>query len=200
VNVDEPVSPSEVSGLLAEIRGGDERAWERLVERVYPEMHSLAQREMRREAPDHVLQTTALVHEAWVKLVQDPHERFEHRFHFFAAAARAMRRVLIDEARRRKAQKRSGAGARLSISSVIDDAHGGDVQDDVEKIEAVHTALQALEALEAHRDKARLVELRFFGGLTNEEAATVLGRSLASVKRDWEFARAWLQRHMERAG
>jgi RNA polymerase sigma factor (TIGR02999 family) len=194
-----PDSSSRVTSTLAEIRGGRAEAWERLVELVYPDLRALAHRQMAEERVGHVLQTTALVHEAWMKLVQDPSERMASRLHFYSAAARAMRRILVDEARRRKAQKRGGGGPVLSITSVLDEAPRADTQggakDDVELLER---ALEAFQQREGQRDKGRVVELRFFAGLTNEEVAEVLGVSVATVKRDWEFARAWLRREMER--
>jgi RNA polymerase sigma factor (TIGR02999 family) len=133
--------------------------------------------------------------------VENEAERLENRAHFFGAAARAMRRILVDEARRRRAQKRGGGRLPLSISQVLEaepllEGEGDEALD----IELLHRALEALEAKPAQRAKSKIVELRFFVGLTNEQAAEVLGVSLATVKRDWEFARAWLRREIDRLG
>jgi RNA polymerase sigma factor (TIGR02999 family) len=194
-------APLEVSVLLAEIQAGNKSAWDALIARVHADLHELAHQHMARERGWHSLQTTALVNEAYVRLVENEAERLENRAHFFGAAARAMRRILVDEARRRRAQKRGGGRLPLSISQVLEaepllEGEGDEALD----IELLHRALEALEAKPAQRAKSKIVELRFFVGLTNEQAAEVLGVSLATVKRDWEFARAWLRREIDRLG
>ena len=192
-------APLDVTLLLSAIQAGNQRAWEPLLARVHAELHQLAHASLSNEHAWHALQTTALVNETYLKLVADSSERFENRAHFFSAAARAMRRILVDEARRRKALKRGGGRMPLSISQVLEAAQLVDEpRDEIEQVELVHRALENFEGKSSQRDKARLVELRFFVGLTNEQSAEVLGVSLATVKRDWDFARAWLRREMER--
>lgn len=187
-----------ITAALAEVERGDATAWDRLVELVYPQLRALAARELRGERVRDLLNTTALVHEAWAKVAGDASERMESRTHFFAAAARAMRRVLVDDARRRKAQRR-GEGARpVAIDSVIANELALAPRDADDELELLDCALERLAERANGRDKSRVVELRFFAGLTNEQVAEVLGVSPATVKRDWEFARAWLRREMER--
>jgi RNA polymerase sigma factor (TIGR02999 family) len=189
----------DVSVLLAEIQAGKHEAWDALIARVYSDLHALAHQQMEGERDWHVLQTTALVNEAYLRLVHDPSERMANRSHFFGAAARAMRRVLVDEARHRKALKRGGGRLPLSISQLMDQEQVIDApRDDFDDLELLDRALKSFENKPSQRDKSKIVELRFFVGLTNEQAADVLGLSVATVKRDWEFARAWLRREIER--
>ncbi len=187
---------SEVTQLLARVRAGERDAWSELLARVETELHRLAHLQMEDERTGHLLQTTALVNEAFLRLVRSP-GTCEHRGEFFAVAASAMRHVLVDEARRRKSLKRGGGAHALTISQLAEvpaDAEGGELD-----LEAVDRALASLENDARHAKKSKLVELRFFAGLTLEETADVLGVSLATVKRDWEFARAWLKRELTRA-
>jgi len=175
---------SDVTQLLEAIRHGDTRAGEELLTLVYSELRALARAKMAREQPSHTLQPTALVHEAWLRLGE---ARFENRAHFFGAASEAMRRILIERARRKLAARR-GAGA--------DHVDAGDIEiaapSKDEELLAVHEALEALAVHDAR--KAELVKLRYFVGLTIEQAAEVLGISVPTAKRDWTYARAWLYR------
>ena len=177
--------PGDVARILGAIRNKEPRAAEELLPLVYGELRKLAAQRMAREAPGHTLQPTALVHEAWLRLAGSQQEQWHGRGHFFAAAGEAMRRILIDKARRKVAQKR-GAGAEqvdlqgLEISSPADD----------EQLLAVNEALDRFATREP--EKAELVKLRFFVGLKIEEAAELLGISEATAKRWWVYARAWL--------
>ena len=179
---------SDVTRLLAAIQHGDTRAGEELLPLVYAELRQLARAKMAREQPGHTLQPTALVHEAWMRLGD---QRFENRAHFFGAAAEAMRRILIDRARQKLAAK-NGAGAEHLDADGIEIAAPTEKEDE---LLAVHEALDALATHDAR--KAELVKLRYFAGLTIDEAADVLGISAPTAKRDWTYARAWLFRAMQ---
>ena len=190
-----------VTALLADVSSGSEGAWNRLLKVVYRELHAMAHSAMRRERPGHTLQTTALVNEAYMRLVHGSDQGWENRSYFFSVAATAMRRILVDSARSRKAVKR-GEGQRPLPLDEMDGAEpqsaaGGALFDD---LEALDRALDRLGSQPVHKRKCTIVELRFFVGLTVEQTAEVLGLSAATVARDWEFTRAWLQRDMERAG
>lgn len=179
-------SPEEqMTALLAQWRLGDPAAGERLMQRVYQELRSLAAYYLRQERPDHTLQPTALVHEMYLRLMASPPAAWQDRAHFFAVAARQLRRVLVNYARDRQAGKRGGKQFKLALS----DVHGL-AEPQNEDFRMVDEALERLEKLD-HRS-AQVVELRFFGGLKEAEIAEVLGISVATVKRDWDFARAWL--------
>ena len=182
----------EVTRLLQEWSGGESAALERLAPLVYAELRRLARRAMGRERSDHTLEATALAHEAFVRLLPQQEVSWQSRAHFFAIAARMMRRVLTDYARQRAAERRPPASARVTLTGVA--AAIGEVPDP--DALAIHQALERLAALEAR--PAEIVQLRFFGGLTNEEIAHVLDLSLATVERDWKFARAWLRRELAR--
>lgn len=182
----------EVTDLLNRVGGGDATAAERLLSVVYDELRSLAASHMRRERVEHTLQPTALVHEAYLRLVNERSSEWKNRSHFFGIAAQAMRRVLLDHARARGRAKRS-SGARVDIG----DAQAPSQPDALDVI-AVDDALHQLEALDARA--AKVVEARFFGGLSVEETAEALGIGTATVKRDWSFARAFLQRALDSAG
>ncbi|HEX6048449.1 MAG TPA: ECF-type sigma factor [Gemmatimonadaceae bacterium] len=175
---------SDVTALLA-TTAGDETTLERLVPLLYDELRELAHRALARERREHTLQTTALVHEAYLKLVDDTKVTRQGRAYFFAAAARAMRQVLVDQARRRNAEKRGGGVAASSLD---------DNQIGVDGFEAELLDLdRALDQLaERNPRHARVVECRFFGGLSVEETADALGTSPRTVKYDWALARAWL--------
>ena len=179
----------EVTELLRAWSAGDRSALDRLVPLVYGELRRIAARARRREPPGQTLQTTALVHEAYLRLVGQGRARFEGRAQFFAVAAQAMRRILVDQARRRLAGKRGG-GRPMQLAEGFDVP----VPDDAEVL-AVDAAVLALQTVDA--DLAHLVELRFFGGLTVEECATALGVSPATIGREGAAARAWLQRELE---
>jgi len=158
---------------------------------VYAELRRIAAREMRREKPGRTLQTTALVHEAYLRLLKDASLSFENRAHFLGIAARAMREILIEHARARSARKRGGGAVRLTVDDLVAPAPSIDVL-------ALDEALQRLARLDERH--ARVVELRYFGGLSVEETASALGVSPATVKRDWTLARAWLFREMTGSG
>src|SRR3954466_9983531 len=170
-----------VTELLARFRAGDDAAEPELAELVYAELHRMAQRYMRRERPGHTLQPSALVNEAYMKLVDQRDVDWQNRAHFFAIAAQVMRRVLLDDARRRLRDKRGGGAVQVSIDEVTVGAAAAGI--DTLDLIAVDRALRELEALDP--DQARIVELRFFGGLTVEETGAVLGISPATVKREW---------------
>jgi RNA polymerase sigma factor (TIGR02999 family) len=187
-----PSEPADVTGLLLAWGRGDRSAADRLVPAVYDELHRQAERAMRHEGDEHTLQATALVHESYLRLVDQRQVEWRNRAHFFAIASTVMRRITVDHARARLASKRGGGATQISLSDAArDDAAGG--SDDVDLL-ALHEALERLAALDA--DQARLVELRYFGGLTIEETAEALGVSPATVKREWASARAWLRREL----
>ncbi|MEM7231908.1 MAG: sigma-70 family RNA polymerase sigma factor [Planctomycetota bacterium] len=176
---------SEITRLLDAVRDGDPAAQEALLAHVYNELRELARAKMARERPGNTLQATALVHEAWLRLGD---QRFNNRAHFFGAAAEAMRRILIERARRRLAEKRGGGAGPERVEPC-------EIATAPEKEAELIIVHDALEALEAHdRRKAELVKLRYFVGLTFEQAAKVLEVSVPTVKRDWTYARAWLHR------
>ncbi len=190
-----PESPQEeVTRILEEIQQGDESAVRRLFPLVYEELRRMAAAYLGRERPGHTLQPTALVHDAFLKLVGREEGQFAGRGQFFAVAARAMRRILIDHARSRKAAKRGGGAARLSLDGALD----APAPDRDLWLVALDEALERLAVVDPRQ--ARVVELRFFGGLTIDETARVLEVSAATVERDWAMARAWLHREMTRGG
>jgi RNA polymerase sigma factor (TIGR02999 family) len=176
---------SDVTRILQSIASGQKQAASDLLPLVYEELRKLAAGKMAREAPGQTLQPTALVHEAWLRLVGNQGASWEGRRHFFGAAAEAMRRILIDNARRKHAQRHGGALQRVDILEFDLAAPAPD-----EALLALNDALEAFAALD--KPKAELVKLRYFAGLTLEEAAGALGISLATAKRWWTFARAWL--------
>ena len=177
---------AEVTELLARWKLGDAHALDALMPVVYTELYRLARLQMRRERPDHTLQPTALVHEAYMRLVSSSDAGFENRSHFYGAAAQAMRRILVDHARQRNALKRARPEGRVSLDET---PHSVDLRLD---LVALDVALQRLG--EIAPAAARVVELRYFGGLSIDETAAVLGVGAATVKRHWTFARAWLHR------
>jgi RNA polymerase sigma factor (TIGR02999 family) len=186
-----PPDSGEITALLAQWRTGDPHAAQRLVPIIYGELRALADRYLRRERADHTLQATALAHEAYVRLVGQ-HATWENRAHFFGVAAALMRRILVDHARRKRAGKRGGPQPRVPLDERIDI----DDQRSVELI-ALDDALKSLAGLDPQH--ARIVELRFFTGLTFDEIAAVLGVSESTVKREWRLARAWLERELSAA-
>jgi len=184
-------SPGNVTRLLAEISKGDATAQDRLIEVVYDELHRVAAGYMRRERPDHTLQATALVHEAYLRLVpQDV--SWQSRGHFLAIAAKQMRRILLDHARRKAAARREGERKRLSLDDAVELA-----LKEPQDLIFVDEALTALAR--EHGRKARIVELRFFGGRTEEEISKILGISVETVRRDWRFSKAWLAAELRQA-
>lgn len=182
-------SSPNVTELLAAWSLGDQAALEALTPLVHQELHRLAARYMAGERPGHILQATALVNEAYVRLVDWKDVRWQNRAHFFAMAAQIMRRVLVDVARTRDRAKRGRGQVHVSLSEAADVAAVKDVD-----LVALDDAMKSLEALDTRQ--SRVVELRFFGGLTLEETALVLGVSVATVRRDWSLARAWLYRQL----
>lgn len=183
----------EVTQLLEDLAEGEDHAADRLIPVVYDELRRLAGSYMANERPDHTLQPTALVHEAYFRLVGQRDVRWRNRAHFFAVAATAMRRLLIDHARRHRAEKRGG-GRRVTLSHELADDGGTEILD----VLALEEVLARLEELD--RRQAKVVELRFFGALEVEEVAEVLGVSPATVKRDWRHARAWIRRELRGRG
>lgn len=187
----------EITELLRAWGGGDADASEALARHVYDELRRQARRALRREEAGHTLQPTALVHEAWLRLDAQHDVHWESRTQFFAIAARMMRRVLVDHARTRRAAKRGGAAAAITLGAVdhetLPDARDGSVLDPVDLV-ALDDALSRLATLDPQ--KARLVELRYFAGLSIPEAAEALGISAATVGREWAVARIWLRREI----
>lgn len=180
----------EVTELLIRWRDGDQEALDALMPLVYRQLHDLAHRYLQRERSDHTLRSTALVHEAYLRLVGQKPLDTENRTHFIAIAARLMRQILVDYARSHRAAKR-GASCKVQLEEALalPQPKGTDVVE-------LDDALQQLAQID--EQQSRIVELRFFGGLTTEETARVLGVSPATVKRDWSVARAWLSRQMRR--
>src|SRR5262245_11021982 len=182
-------APGKVTQLLLAWGDGDSTALDRLIPFVYQELHRLASRHLRRERPAHTLQTTALVHEAYLRLVDQKRAQWQNRVQFYAVAAEAMRRVLVDYARRRKYAKR-GRG----IPAVSLDEAAAVTKERAEEGVALDDALKSLAKIDAR--KSQIVELRYFGALRLEETAEALGVAPGPVKRDWTLAKAWLRREM----
>jgi RNA polymerase sigma factor (TIGR02999 family) len=178
-------SMSDATLLLAKVQQGDPKAADELLELVYQQLRQLASRKMARELPGQTLQPTALVHEAWLRLVGSENPSFENRAHFFSAAAEAMRRILIDRARRRRTRRHGGGYERVDFEECDLVAPQAD-----DELLAVHEALDKLAG--EYPVQAEVVKLRYFGGRTNEEVAQILDISLSTVKNYWAFARAWL--------
>lgn len=183
-----PSQPDTVTGLLQDWGRGDTAALDRLVPLVYGELRRLAASFLARERPDHTLQPTAVVHEAYLRLVDQRSVSVQDRSHFLAIAARVMRQILVDHARSRNAAKRGGGRPTLALDDTVLSG-----ERDAELV-ALDQALSSLGALDERQ--SRIVELRFFGGLSIEETANAVGVSPATVKREWESARAWLRREM----
>ena len=176
---------SSLSGLVAQARNGDAKASAALIDTVYPELRRLAHHYLAGERPEHTLQTSDLVHEAWLRLFSSEEVSVNDRAHLVALMATQMRRALVDYARHRNAAKGPGSGVRVSLTGANDVGVGPD-----EDVLALDQALEAREAVDPRA--VRVVEMRFFGGLAETEAAQALGVSVATLKRDWTFARAWL--------
>ena len=185
-------APRDVTQLLVAWGNGSTDAGDELLAAVYAELHSQAARAMRREAVDHTLQATALVHEAYLRLIDQRRVQWRNRAQFFGVAAQLMRRILVDHARGRDAAKRGGGIATITLEDV--DAAAERSTNDVVDILALHDAIEKLAALDP--DQARVVELRYFGGMSIEETAEVMDISPATVKREWAVARAWLKREL----
>jgi len=180
----------QITELLLAWNAGDEQALERLMPLVHDELHRLAHRYMAGERSDHPLQTTALVNEAYVRLVDSSRVRWQNRAHFFAVSAQLMRRILVDFARARQKLKRGGDAVRVTFDEALSISHQPNVA-----LIALDDALKALAALDER--KSRVVELRFFGGLSVDETAAVLKVSSITVMRDWAMAKAWLLRELD---
>lgn len=185
------LSSQQVTDLLRAWSDGDQTALEQLMPLVYTELHRLAKRYMRRERSGLTLQTTALINEAYLRLIERSHTRWENRAHFFAISAQLMRQILVDFARSRRTRKRGGEEFQVSLGEAL----AVPVKRDVDLV-ALDDALAALAAIDAR--KSRIVELRFFGGLSEEETAAVLKISPATVRRDWKVAKVWLLRELKR--
>jgi len=188
--MDEPsVSPHKVTQLLQQWSRGDDAALAGLTPLVYEELRRLAHHYMEGQRPDHTLQTTALVNEAYLRLAGQTNPRWQNRAHFFAVAARAMRQILVSYARSNCAQKRGGGGVRVELdeAAILSPEQSKEIVD-------LHEALERLGTLDSR--KAQVVELKFFGGLNYDEMAEVLKISRVTVRRDWEFARVWLYKEL----
>jgi RNA polymerase sigma factor (TIGR02999 family) len=185
----ESESSESVTALLLNWRQGDQAAAEKLISTIYDQLRRMAQRHLRDERRGHTLQPTALVHELYLKLFQGEPIDWQNRTHFFAVAAQQLRRIVVNHARDRQAQKRGGKRLKVSLSEV-----NGLAQPQDQDLLELDQALSRLEEVDARA--ARVIELRFFAGLTEVEAAEALDISLATLKRDWAFGRAWLLRHL----
>ena len=181
--------PTQVTRLLNLASGGDRESLDRVFQIVYEELKQLARRQRPGSRSGHSIHTTALVHEAYLKLVDSNSSGFESRSHFFGVAAKAMRSILVDHARARKAQKRGGERTRVPLDDALDQLSERDMD-----VLSVNDALGRLGKIDERKEQ--VVELRFFAGLGNDETAQVLGISHDTVQRDWNFARAWLRREL----
>jgi RNA polymerase sigma-70 factor (ECF subfamily) len=180
----------EITALLRQWKSGDQKALDKLTPLVYDELHHLAHQYINRERADHTLQTTALVNEAYLRLVKQSDVNWESRAHFFAVSARVMRHILVDYARQHGAAKRGG-----EFQEVVLDGEALLSSDRAAGLVALDEALQALH--EIHPRQSKVVELRYFGGLNNREASRVMNVSEATIERDWRFAKAWLYRELQ---
>jgi RNA polymerase sigma factor (TIGR02999 family) len=185
------IGSKNVTQLLIDWNGGDKTALEKLLPMIYQELHLLASRYLRRERPNHTIQATALVNEAYLRLIDQKQVQWQNRAHFFAIAAQMMRRILINYARDQHAAKRGGYTIKVSLNEAIGLANTEDLD-----LIALDEALDKLALTDLR--KSRLIELWFFAGLTLEETAEVLDISLATAKRDWTLARAWLYRAIKK--
>ena len=186
------LSSSDITQLLSKWQEGDEQALNDLVLIVYPQLRHLAHQHIRKERSDHTLQSTALVHEAYLRLEKQGALKFENRSHFLAICSQLMRQILVEYARGRRAAKRDG-GIKLALEGIVAAAKSRGTD-----LIALDDALTQLAKLDTQQ--ARIVELRFFGGLSIEETAVVTGVSTATVKRDWAAARVWLYRELNKTG
>jgi RNA polymerase sigma factor (TIGR02999 family) len=189
---DSTPAPAHVSQLVEEASRGKAEAMAELLPVVYQELRRVAAGYLRREKPGQTLQATALVHEAYLRLLREQHVSWQNRAHFCAIAANSMRQILVERARARNAAKRGGGFHRITLDDALAPAETPGID-----VEALDQALARLAQLDA--DQARLVELRYFGGLTIEETAEVLGVSPATVKRSWTVAKAWLKKEIDQA-
>jgi RNA polymerase sigma factor (TIGR02999 family) len=181
--------PNEITGQLLAWRAGDAAALEQLIPVVYQELHTMAERYLRGESSGHTLQPTALVHEAYLRLIDQTQVEWQNRAHFFGVAAQMMRRILVDHAKAKHRDKRGGGIANLALDEALD--YGSERASD---LVALDDALQTLKTFDER--KSRVVELRYFGGLSIEETAHVLDISPQTVMRDWNMAKAWLHQQL----
>jgi len=184
-------SSNQVTELLVRWRGGDREALDTLMPLVYAELRRLAKSYLQRERPNHTLQSTALVNEAYVRLIGQNLPQWQNRAHFFGVAAQLMRQILVDYARSHRADKRGGGAFKLTLGDAAEQAQPIDID-----LVALDDALKTLAEIDPQQ--GRIVELKFFAGLTNEDASEILGISTSTVKRDWVTARAWLFRELDR--
>ena len=182
----------DVTRFLVDLQSGRPDASSQLIPLVYEELHRLARHQMRQERADHTLQATALVHEAYLRLVNQSDRTWQNRAHFIGVAAQVMRRILVDYARARRTAKREGMLQRVPLEEPL-----LFTEEQSEELVAMNEALERLAQIDARQ--SRVVELRFFGGLTVDETAEALGMSSKTVKRDWSMARAWLYREMDKS-
>jgi len=185
--------PDEITRLLADWSQGDKTALDKLTPLIYEELRRLAHHYMSRERPGHTLQTTALVNEAYVRLINRKDVHWQNRAHFFAIAAQLMRTILVDHARQHGYAKRGGGARKISLDEVAIVSH--DRSEEVVELDEALTRLTGFDPLQG-----RIVELRFFGGLTIKQTAEVLDLSPATIKREWHTARAWLFRELDKSG
>ena len=183
-------APHQVTLLLHSWSKGDREALDQLLPLVYEELRRQAARYLRQERADHTLQATALIHEAYLRLVDQRSVEWQNRAHFFAIAARLMRQILVDHARRHEAAKRGGSAIKVPVEEAAASGAGRDIN-----LVALDAALDKLAEIDA--EQSRIVELRYFSGLTIEETAEVMGISAATVKREWQVAKAWLRREIK---
>jgi RNA polymerase sigma factor (TIGR02999 family) len=188
----ESASPPDITQMLQEWSDGKDEVLNQLMPLVYEELHRQAARYLRRERQDHTLQTTGLIHEAYLKLVDQREVKWQSRTHFFAIASQAMRRILVDYARTRQRAKRGGDDVRVSLTAAEKIASDNKPMDLI----ALDEALTRLAAID--QQSARVVELRYFSGLSLEETATILKISRATAAREWSMAQAWLRRELTR--
>ncbi len=186
-------APREVTQLLIDWSNGDQNAFEKLLPLVYSELRRLAARHLARERRNHTLQSTAVVHEAYLRLIDQNRVQWKNRAQFFGVASQMIRRILVDHARSHQAAKRGSGAIKLSLDEAMAVPGGKDLD-----LVALDDALRSLAEMD--EQQARIVELRFFGGLSIEETAEVIGVSPATVKRDWAMAKAWLYRELMRGG
>lgn len=189
---DAPVrgSSDDITGLLLQWSSGDADALDRLMPIIYEECRRIAAQQLQREHRDHTLDPTAVVHELYLRLIDQRRATWANRTHFFAIAAQLMRRILVDYARARGARKRGGAALLVSLDAAADTPNDSPAEDVI----AIDDALERLAEIDT--DQVRIIELRFFGGLTVEDTARVVGRSPRTVKREWQLAKAWLYREL----
>ncbi|MGQ0814153.1 MAG: sigma-70 family RNA polymerase sigma factor [Gemmatimonadota bacterium] len=185
------MNADEITRLLSRWSQGDETALEQLVPLVYEQCRAIAARQLRQERAEHTLQPTALVHELYLRLVDQKHASWQNRAQFFAVAAQLMRRILVDYARARRTAKRGGSAVFISLSGAADSAEEEQHVADVLAIDEVLSRLSRIDP-----EQVRIVELRYFAGLTVEETALIVQRSPRTVKREWRLAKAWLHREL----